>query len=1306
MRKGGLGISFLAISCVLLAAGFRASAGVINLKVNDVSRLESEWPMVAGVPFPKGEIRDSSGIRIMSGKREVPSQVDVAATWRDGSIRWVLAGFTASPRGKYSVEYGRGVKRGEYPGELKVTRQADGGFMVDTGAAVYQFDKDKILPENGWLISGGQKIKIFEGSGSGVYLVDNSGRMARVAGQAAEIENEVLKEGPGRFVVKRSGWYVTDAGEKLARAEVYLYFASGTPHIKTTHTLVLTEDTNKVWFRDYGFEFKTAGKPADIYCAAGIPGQEDVRKITADGNEIYMLQDEYPHFAEREYKAEIGRSAGGNDTLMKDIKTAGDWAHGDYGNYGITVVMPWLAERYPKEISFGERGARAALWSGRSGKELDFRAKTLVDEYWQTWAKTAPGAPADPYSIPSNAAGTSLTHDVWLLLHDGTYSPEPVRKSAMAAARTTLVLSDPKWLCGTEALGWPSHYRDPEKFPEIEKLISDDWQRLLFPLKAFPMTGVISWGCFPDVSYTTVNGRLMSTFGDSRLKGIMDYGMRRAPFLLYARSGEREYYEYGYRFSRFTGDYGIAHWDVPGKERGADITGDRGGLPFFWQGKTVPYSMIDGEIRHWLNDYYLTGDERSLNLVKMIKEKTVKRTMAPRGIISVSRILLSLAVMDWNEHICEMSRDFIHSTIDLKSQNGVRGDGYGAEYKDERNTCDMMEYYLETGDELVKEAFLKLLDQKYRFERRDGAIGHRNYDAITYGVAYRITGEERYRTAVEQTLRDALYHDSKHPLSEQLAGMPENPLDWKALPERIWVGYQNPFIGFPAAMQLIEETGLSGKTTPLLVKPLKAPDAEILFVHKKGQETQLSVYIRTRAGKKTEIPKVFPYGEHAERNPITGVKAKIEKRMARGTWYDKQGYPPDSYEYYHSFVTIPAEIPGGLYLLSLGDDITFSVLDATANKIALYCPEGFWSVSVAEHGGTIYGRPGEGMPLFFRVPAKLKNLEILLANSACVKRADGSIAVKSSRENTGKLEIPVEGKGGIWSIEPDITNFHGTCPPSFFKLLNVEPIVAYGSPKLLPDGTTGRPADILFVLPAPHSQLEFAPGIQDKALRLPDGGTVKFSIGEKLPGGGYACFPGMTGTAEFWFRADRSTYEIPVLQSRSVDFMFLQGSHLNLRQKYWRRGSMNISSILQLELLPAKTDGVPAGFQEDYYFRAGEWTHVVFTWDIKEGKKGTEGDFSIFINGRKLSEKGVSYGLKPLTGQQKFEFSDKGTDVVLGPFEGSMDMLRLSDIVRYREDFLPPGTVPEMDKNTRALFLFDGNLRGTSAFSPGQVEAK
>ena len=52
---------------------------------------------------------------------------------------------------------------------------------------------------------------------------------------------------------------------------------------------------------------------------------------------------------------------------------------------GLTVVLRDFAEQFPKEFTVTPNRIRILFWSNRSGKELDFRTKTLIDEFWGEW---------------------------------------------------------------------------------------------------------------------------------------------------------------------------------------------------------------------------------------------------------------------------------------------------------------------------------------------------------------------------------------------------------------------------------------------------------------------------------------------------------------------------------------------------------------------------------------------------------------------------------------------------------------------------------------------------------------------------------------------------------------------------------------------------------------------------------------------------------------------------------------------------------------------------------------------------------
>ncbi len=140
----------------------------------------------------------------------------------------------------------------------------------------------------------------------------------------------------------------------------------------------------------------------------------------------------------------------------------------------------------------------------------------------------------------------------------------------------------------------------------------------------------------------------------------------------------------------------------------------------------------------------------------MIKESFKKRWKVSRlgAYGHTLKTLVTLSIVDWDEDANRIARDFVRSLIDLESQNGVRG--ACPIYKDHNTSLNLVEYYLETGDELVKVAFLKLVDQRYRFDRRYSAIAHKNYDAFTYSIAYWMTGDERYRRGGGQKGPEAL----------------------------------------------------------------------------------------------------------------------------------------------------------------------------------------------------------------------------------------------------------------------------------------------------------------------------------------------------------------------------------------------------------------------------------------------------------------------------------------------------------------------------------------------------------------------
>ncbi len=76
----------------------------IAIQIDNPAGLDRDWPVTCGVPFPRGMIASTDGLRVEDARgRAVPCQFEITATWlADQSIRWLLLNFNASPAGEYS----------------------------------------------------------------------------------------------------------------------------------------------------------------------------------------------------------------------------------------------------------------------------------------------------------------------------------------------------------------------------------------------------------------------------------------------------------------------------------------------------------------------------------------------------------------------------------------------------------------------------------------------------------------------------------------------------------------------------------------------------------------------------------------------------------------------------------------------------------------------------------------------------------------------------------------------------------------------------------------------------------------------------------------------------------------------------------------------------------------------------------------------------------------------------------------------------------------------------------------------------
>lgn len=79
---------------------------------------------------------------------------------------------------------------------------------------------------------------------------------------------------------------------------------------------------------------------------------------------------------------------------------------------------------------------------------------------------------------------------------------------------------------------------------------------------------------------------------------------------------------------------------------------------------------------------------------------------------------------------------------------------------------------------------------------------------------------------------------------------------------------------------------------------------------------------------------------------------------------------------------------------------------------------------------------------------------------------------------------------------------------------------------------------------------------------------------------------------------------------------------------------------------------------------------------------------------------------RSLSGRTGYVCDEVAEQIRIGPCDGTLDELRISDIVRYDDHFTPAQTPFASDEHTLALFHFDGNATGECGVEGATIETE
>ncbi|MFC2075564.1 hypothetical protein ACFLT7_00635 [candidate division KSB1 bacterium] len=798
------------VAPILCSLGI-ATAGTIPLNLDEpMGKARTNWPIRSGVPLPKGEVKSLSALRLLDpAGRSAPLQATRLAVWPDMSLKWVLLDFDADlDAGKgatYRLEYGKGVK-GPTPAKKISIAETAGQIEVNTGELKFTVPKSGgRLIDQVWLDSNGdgkysEAEKTLESDGitgffqvvrSEDYRVGRSDINGTTDSARLQVESAVVEiAGPLKAVICIRGHYLH---QHLAPSPftVRLYARSGRSSIRVSHTFVYTGEPKVDFPAAIGLDIPLAGNPSAMDLTFGTDsGSASFRSGESGYDHGSLVQ--MSHLDYRVWKAAGDRH--GPNLIFQGQKSPG-WADLSTQAFGLTVSMRHMWQEYPQEISLDGRTGRvkACFWPVH-GPVMDLRR--YGNQMFGTLGETTFFSRTGNFQSEAKATALSKTHECVLDFHSGK-----VQESAALAVsdwlnNPSIIYVTPEWYRDTRVLGY-FHVLDKDNFPRLEKTLS---RYIDFFLTSQEYWGWYSWLDYGDVGHMWGSKFQDGPDGQYEMRHEWDYDIGRWGWtntegmpglwfhLQWMRTGDRRYFLAAEAEGRHSRDIDVFHW---GNNLGRGHT--RHNVNHWGDGDYE--DRISGPIGYSL-EYYLTGDERSRDVIETIVDGHYIGHKEPVGTATLSAHLYGVLVrweMTGDKKYDNLLRKAVDAFIDAQNpETGAYPDGNvvivgtgqptGADpMKSDGNGMFIHNFglmqavigyynltdYKRLGDSLIRHADLCAV-------RKGGATN--NYYILAF--ATRVTGDQKYtKTIRERMAKQQLYGDQVNP----------DPKDWTG-PE----AYMNP----------------------------------------------------------------------------------------------------------------------------------------------------------------------------------------------------------------------------------------------------------------------------------------------------------------------------------------------------------------------------------------------------------------------------------------------------------------------------------------------------------------------------------
>ena len=571
------------------------------------------WPVTRGVPLPRGAVSDPSLLGVKDAHdRPVPAQFRVLSRWPDRSLKWVLTDFQADvpPGGEstYTVcQCGIGAgPRDEVrvyednerlvvsTGPLRFTVNRRRFSLVETAALGRTGPDGDFTPEedvagpdgDAWV---GIRESFLDEDGKRYIYGMGGDCLASLAEAVYDVSVE--EAGPIRAVIRCEGAFEADlpmhhyAGYRPFRFVTRIYAYAGRSELRVLHTVVAACNPRETEVEEIGLRVPVSLSGSVNYRVAA---SREIAGVADAGESLLLSQRLHNHFR---LERRQGRRKG---TLAEGDRTEG-WITCEDGRVGLGVGLRHMPEEYPKALGvsgIGD-GIDVYCWKDPDGKRLSLKRYSEA----VAWDEGE--------GVYADGTGTSKTTEFFVCYYRASESAS-VPDCLRGWLDSPHVSVDPVSMAAGEATGGFQPL-DAGRFPKSERMMSAflDWLQRNIELGAW--YGFLDWGdALVAWDQGTDDWRFYGRWGWCN----SEWDPRHGVWVQYMRTGNPRHFLLGEAMTRHSVDVDTCHYHPfrPYMVGGCF----RHSVDHFGDESCASHTFLDG----WMDYYYLTGDLRTLEVIR------------------------------------------------------------------------------------------------------------------------------------------------------------------------------------------------------------------------------------------------------------------------------------------------------------------------------------------------------------------------------------------------------------------------------------------------------------------------------------------------------------------------------------------------------------------------------------------------------------------------------------------------------------------------------------------------------------------